>query len=167
MGKPQKPLQATPREALPRDDAAQLRLIADNLPAMSIAYDANLRCLFANRRFAEFFGLTAASIVGKHLREIIGEGPYHAVKPYFDRLLEGHHTTYQRTRVLDGGELRYLEVELIPHLAQEGRTQGLFAVTTDVTERKREEQLRILGYSVASTRRRYSSRSGTSACGWR
>ena len=133
----------------PREDAAQLRLIVDNLPAMSIAYDENLCCLFANRRFAEFFGLTTASIVGRHLREIVGEGPYQEIKPHFDQVLAGRRTTYQRTRILDGGERRHLEVELIPHLGKDGRTRGLFAVTTDVTERKREEQLSSLGNSVA------------------
>jgi diguanylate cyclase (GGDEF)-like protein/PAS domain S-box-containing protein len=141
---------AIPREQPFRDDAAQLRLIADNLPAMSIAYDENLRCMFANRRFAEFFGLSTANIVGKHLREIVGEDAYQEVKPYFDQVLEGRPTTYKRTRVLGNGELRYLEVELIPHIAEKGRVKGLFAVTTDVTERKREERLRILGHSVGS-----------------
>lgn len=127
----------------PRDAAAQLRFIADNVPAMSIAYDENLRCLFANRRFAEFFGLTTVNIVGKHLREIIGEGPYQEVKPHFDRVLEGHRATYKRTRVLASGEPRFLEVELTPHIGLAGRTPGLFAVTTDVTERRQvEEQLR-------------------------
>jgi diguanylate cyclase (GGDEF)-like protein/PAS domain S-box-containing protein len=136
-------------QATPRDDAAQLRLIADNIPVMSIAYDENLRCLFANRRFAEFFGLTTATIVGRHLREIIGDGPFREVKPYFDRVLQGHRTAYERTRIVDGGDRRYLEVELIPHHDQGGRIRGLFAVTTDVTERKREEQLRLLGHTVA------------------
>jgi diguanylate cyclase (GGDEF)-like protein/PAS domain S-box-containing protein len=134
----------------PRDDAAQLRLIADNVPAMSIAYDENLVCLFANRRFAEFFGLTTETIVGKHLREIIGEGPCREVMPYFARVLQGQHTSYKRTRVLDNGEKRELEVELIPHIGEDGRTRGVFAVTTDVTERKREEELRTLGLSVAA-----------------
>ena len=126
-----------------REDAAQLRLIADSVPAMSIAYDKNLLCLFANRRFAEFFGFTTSSIVGKHLREIIGEGPYQEIKASFDRVLAGHRATYKRTRVLDSGEPRYLEVELIPHLAADGSTQGLFAVTTDVTQQAvAQEQLR-------------------------
>jgi diguanylate cyclase (GGDEF)-like protein/PAS domain S-box-containing protein len=151
MGKPRRLAKAKLR-----DDAAQLRLIADNMPAMSIAYDKNLRCLFANRRFAEFFGLTTVSIVGKHLRDIIGEGPYQEIKTHFDRVLDGHRTTYKRTRVLDSGELRYLEVELVPHMGQDGKTQGLFAVTTDVTERKRadeklresEEKLRVFADNV-------------------
>ena len=136
-------LPGEPTPAQPRDDAEQLRLIADNVPAMSIAYDKHLRCLFANRRFAEFFGFTSASIVGKHLRDVIGEGPYQEVKCHFDQVLAGTRATYGRTRVLDGGERRHLEVELIPHIGSNGQTQGLFAVTTDVTERKRTlEQLR-------------------------
>ncbi len=126
-----------------REDAAQLRLIADSVPAMSIAYDKHLRCLFANQRFAEFFGLTTTNIVGKHLREIIGEGPYQEVKAPFDQVLAGQRATYKRTRVLDSGELRSLEVELIPHLGPDGGSRGLFAVTTDVTEREHvQAQLR-------------------------
>src|SRR5690349_11077237 len=97
------------RRPAPRDDAAELRLIADNVPAMSTAYDEHLICRFANRRFAEFFGLTTQSIVGRHLRQVIGEGPYQEVKPYFERVLAGHRTTYKRTRVMESGEQRYLE----------------------------------------------------------
>jgi diguanylate cyclase (GGDEF)-like protein/PAS domain S-box-containing protein len=138
-----------PRRQPPRDDAQELRLIADNVPAMSTAYDEHLICRFASRRFAEFFGFTTQSIVGKHLRQVIGEAPYREVKPYFDRVLAGHRTTYKRTRVMANGEKRYLEVELIPH-AEGARVRGLFAVTTDVTERKREEQLRTLGLTVAA-----------------
>src|SRR5437660_1418558 len=139
-----------PRQQAPRDDAQELRLIADNLPAMSTAYDENLVCRFASRRFADFFGFTTQSIVGKHLRQVIGEAPYREVKPYFDRVLAGHRTTYKRTRVMQNGEKRHLEVELIPHVASDGQVRGLFAVTSDVTERKREEQLRTLGLTVAA-----------------
>ena len=150
MGKHEKPASLRwPRHAL-REDAPQLCLIADNVPAMTVAYDQHLICVFANRRFAEFFGFTTETIVGRHLREVIGEGPYREVKPYFERVLAGRHTTYKRTRLLEGGERRYLEVELIPNIAPDRGVRGLFAVTTDVTERKREEHLRTLGLSVAA-----------------
>jgi diguanylate cyclase (GGDEF)-like protein/PAS domain S-box-containing protein len=135
--------------AAPADDAAQLRLIADNVPAMSVAYDERLLCTFANRRFAEFFGFTTATIVGRHLREVVGEQPYQEIKPHFDRVLAGERTTYKRIRTMPNGERRFLEVELIPHITG-GRVRGLFAVTTDVTERKREQDLRTLGLSVAA-----------------
>ncbi|MHB8725102.1 MAG: EAL domain-containing protein [Casimicrobiaceae bacterium] len=144
------PRWAMEREESPQDDPAQLRLIADSVPAMSIAYDQNLRCQFANRRFAEYFGLTARSIVGKHLREIVGEDAYREIKPFFDQVLAGRPSHYQRARALEDGTFRYLEVELIPHFGPDGRTRGLFAITTDATQRRREEQLRQLGYAAAA-----------------
>lgn len=127
-----------------RDKFTRLRDIVDKLPAMAIAYDEHLRCVFANRRFAESFGFTTAGILGLHLREIIGEAPYQEVQGYFDQVLAGGRATYARTRLLEGGERRHLEVELIPNVVEGGRVLGLFAVTNDVTERKQtEEQLRL------------------------
>ena len=108
--KPGKAAPITPPRHSPRDDAAELRLIADNVPAMSIAYDERLICLFANRRFAEFFGFSTETIVGRHLREIVGENAYPEVKPYFDHVLAGHRTTYKRVRLMPDGERRHLEV---------------------------------------------------------
>jgi diguanylate cyclase (GGDEF)-like protein/PAS domain S-box-containing protein len=134
-----------------RDDAAQLRLIADNVPAMTVAYDARLVCRFANRRFAEYFGFTTATIVGRHISAIIGGEAYVEVKPYFDQVLQGERTTYRRMLVLQSGERRELEAELTPHLDANGRSLGAFAVITDVTERLRGEHLRMLGLSVAAT----------------
>ncbi len=122
-----------------RESAAQLRLFADSVPAMSIVYDEKLRCLFANKRFAEYFGLTTGSIVGKHLREIVGEEAYREIKVHFDRVLQGYPTGYERTRRLPDGECRHLDVKLIPHIGEQGQVRGLFAVTSDITERKEEE----------------------------
>ena len=134
-----------------RDDPAQLRLIADSIPAMTIAFDEHFVCRFANRRYAEYFGFTTQSIVGRHVTDIVGEEAFVEVKPYFDQVMRGERTTYRRVRVLASGERRYLEVELTPHLDAQGRAKGLFAVTTDVTERQRGEHLRTLGLSVAAT----------------
>lgn len=150
MWKPGRRARAEPEDEAPLDNAAQLRLIIDNIPAMSVAYDENLRCLFANKRFAERFGLSTVNIVGRHLREIIGEAAFLEVKRHFDRVLAGYPTSYKRTQMLASGELRHLEVELIPRIGRNRISRGLFAVTTDVTERKREEQLRLLGHAVRS-----------------
>src|SRR5690349_20039796 len=132
-----------------REDPAQLRFIADSVPAMTVAYDEGLRCVFANRRYAEFFGFTTEKIVGRHLREIVGETVFEEISPYLAEVMRGHRTSYKRVRTLPDGEKRYLEVELIPHVA-EGRVRGLFSVTVDATVRRREEQLRMLGLSTAA-----------------
>jgi diguanylate cyclase (GGDEF)-like protein/PAS domain S-box-containing protein len=119
-----------------RDSAAQLRLFADNIPAMTASFDENLRYLFANKLFADHFGFAMADIVGKHLREIVGEDAYSEVKGHFARVLQGHPVTYQRIHRLQNGESRHLEVKLLPHFGAQGKVLGCFAVVTDVTEHK-------------------------------
>ena len=123
-----------------RESVAQLRIFADNVPAMAISYDNQLRCRFVNKRFAEYFGFTTDSIIGKHLSDVVGDAAYWEIKSYFDRVLAGHPTNYQRVRKLDNGDLRHLEVKLIPHFDEDSRVVGFFAVTADITERKQEEE---------------------------
>ena len=127
-------------ESALRESVDKLRLFADNVPSMTVSYDENLRCLFANRRYADFFGISPANIIGKHLREIVGEQDYREIEVHFAQVLQGHPVTYQRTRRLPDGEPRYIEVKLLPHVGDRGKVLGCFAVTTDITEHKLTEE---------------------------
>ncbi len=127
-------------EAALRDSAEKLRLFADNVPAMTASYDENLRCVFANMRYAVFFGQLPADIVGKHLREIVGEGAYGEIEGHFAQVLRGHPVTYRRTHKLRDGESRHIESKLVPHAADDGKAIGCFAVTTDITEQMLAEE---------------------------
>ena len=123
-----------------RESAEKLRLFADNVPAMTVSFDENLRCLFANKRYADFFRLSATDIIGKHLREIIGESDYSEIEGHFVQVLQGHPVTYERTLKLPSGEPGYVEVKLLPHIGAQGNTLGCFAVMTDITEHKLTEE---------------------------
>ena len=123
-----------------RASAQQLRLIADNVPTMTASYDENLHIVFANKRFADFFGFDSADIVGKHVRELTGAEAYRRIEGYFVKMLEGHPVTYQRTRKLANGESRYIEVKLLPHVGELGKVLGCFSVVTDITEHKLTEE---------------------------
>jgi diguanylate cyclase (GGDEF)-like protein/PAS domain S-box-containing protein len=124
------------------DEGAPLRLITDYLSGMSAAYDENLCCVFANRRYAEFFSFSLEGIIGKHLSTVIGDDPYQEFQVYTERVLTGQRVTFERTSVLDDGTERHLEVELIPNVSADGRTRGFFSIPTDATQRKRAEALR-------------------------
>ncbi|MCX7143651.1 MAG: PAS domain S-box protein [Proteobacteria bacterium] len=123
-----------------RESAESLRQFADNVPAMTVSFDDSLRCLFANRRYAEFFGFDRAEIVGKHLREIVGNDAYGAIEDRFAQVLSGNSVTYQRTRKLETGEICVLEIRVLPNIGGEGKVTGCFAVATDITERQRTEE---------------------------
>jgi diguanylate cyclase (GGDEF)-like protein/PAS domain S-box-containing protein len=123
-----------------RDSAEKLRLFADNVPAMTVSYDENLRCRFANKAFAEFFGFTVKNILGKHVREVVGEDGYREMEGNLVQVLQGHPVTYQRTHTLQNGEIGHLEINLLPQIGDQGQTLGCFAVTTDITEHKLAEE---------------------------
>ncbi len=128
------------REQALRDSAEKLRLFADNVPAMTVSWDENLHCRFANKPFTDFFGFSGETILGRHLREVVGEEAYREVEGYFEQVLRGYPVTYQRTRKLADGESRYIEVKLLPHIGERGNILGCFAVTTDITEHKLAEE---------------------------
>ena len=123
-----------------RDSAEKLRIFADNIPAMTAAFDENLRLLFVNKRYADFFGYGAADILGKHVREIIGERVYAEIECHFAQVLQGHPVTYQRTRKLANGESRFLEIKILPQIGNQGKVLGCFVVATDITEHKLVEE---------------------------
>jgi diguanylate cyclase (GGDEF)-like protein/PAS domain S-box-containing protein len=127
-------------EQAQRESAETLRLFADNVPAMAASWDASLRCTFANKLFGGFFGLAVEDVIGKHPREVLGEDAYREAEGPFAQVLQGHPVTYQGIRRSGEGELRYLEVKLLPHIDNQGTVLGCFSVTTDITEHKLAEE---------------------------
>ena len=123
-----------------RAGADQLRLFTDNVPAMTVSYDENLHCRFVNKRFAEFFSLTVKNTIGMHLRDVVGKETFREIEEHYAKVLSGHSVTYQRTHRLDSGEFRHLEIKLLPHLDEYGKTLGCFSVAADITEHKQAEE---------------------------
>jgi len=135
-----------------RDSAETLRLFADNVPAMTVAWDEHFRCRFANKVFSEFFGVAVEDMLGKHVREIIGEEVYRETEGYFLQALQGRQVTYQTTRKFQNSEICYLEIKLLPHIGDQGTFLGCFSVTTDITEHKlAEERIRQVAHHDSLT----------------
>ena len=123
-----------------RDRAQELRLFADNIPAMTVSWDESLHCRFANKVFTEFFGLALDDISGEHVRAVLGEEMYRELEGHFVQVLQGYPVTYASVHRLPNGESRYLEIRVVPHIGDQEKTTGCFSVITDITARKRAEE---------------------------
>ena len=120
---------------------ALLRLIADSVPALMAYYDLpGLRCQFANQGYAAYNGHTTESIIGLTVQEAIGDKAWQAIQPHVDRCSHGERVKYTREQTLPNGEVRMIEVNLIPHFDGAGQQLGSFVLITDITERWRAER---------------------------
>ena len=126
------------RQAL---DAARFRLLADHVPAWIALYGASdHRCLFANRGYAEAFGLTQESIVGKHFSEIVGAEGYAQVRGPVEELVRTlKPVVYERTLAQPGGEV-CLEIHLIPQFDELGVLLGSWVLVYDITRHRMAER---------------------------
>lgn len=116
-----------------------LRLVTDNIPAL-IAYIAPGPVFrFANRRYAEWFGQSVASIVGRSAQDVAGPDLYPVLEPHIEFAFQGNAVSYEYTRKRTDGETTYMRSTLIPDMTNDGRTLGIFVLSLDASEQKRGE----------------------------
>ncbi len=119
----------------------QIRMLADNVPAQ-IAYFAatDLRCLFANKAYANMWGWDEHNILGRTVEEVIGKESYDAIAPHIERTRRGEPVTYERSVMDAAGGERILEVNLLPQRDAEGRTEAAVVLIHDITRHRRAER---------------------------
>jgi diguanylate cyclase (GGDEF)-like protein/PAS domain S-box-containing protein len=118
-----------------QESEAKLRLIADNLPVMVVYADRDLRFLFANRLYLEFFGVTLDQVLGRRLGEIAGETAESLIRSKLRVLARGETVTFERERPDRAGDMRHYEVRVIPNRHGD-ELVGFFTVIQDVTQRE-------------------------------
>jgi PAS domain S-box-containing protein len=115
----------------------QLRVVIDNVPVMIVDVDANDRYRYCNRRYADFFGHSAEALVGRTVREVIGEQGYIRFSAAVAEARKGEAVTYERPAAVRGRDAVELEVRVVPQMRAQRGYQGCYVLLTDVTERKR------------------------------
>ena len=119
----------------------QIRMLADNVPALIATFDATtLQCRFANKAYARMWGLSELSIIGKTVREVIGEEGYREISPHIERARRGEGVVYERTMRAGDGATHILEVSLLPQRDDEGNVTAAFVMIHDITRHRLAEQ---------------------------
>ena len=137
------------------------RLLANGLQAMIAYYDSpelGAGCRFANKAYANAFGFTESSLIGKTFVEIIGEAAAREVQPAIDTVVnERRAVAYVRELAAADGTRRWIEVNVLPNLPPGGgRPVGAFVIVTDITGHRlatqalRESEERLAKFMQAS-----------------
>ena len=127
-------------EASLREREQQLSLIADHLPGLVARLDRQLRYLFVSLGYEQLLQRPRAEVVGRTMREIVGEERTAQARPFFDRALAGKEVAFEAAVPRTGREDLHLLVRLVPDVDQTGGVRGVFVVALDISERKKAEE---------------------------
>ena len=112
----------------------QLRLIANAFPGKVAYVDAQQRYQFINQQYEAWYQVPAEQIIGKTVKDLMGESIYQSIQDYIAAALSGQQIGYEFTGAFEDGKERCLGVSYIPHLNQVGETLGFFVVCQIVSE---------------------------------
>ena len=128
-----------------------LLALADLLPVMTGYYDTDLRLQFINKLFAEWLDLPRMELIGKHMREILGEDAFEHRRPMIEAALAGERQFFVADFNHPTRGLVSAQTEYVPWLRPGGEVIGFVIVVQDVTEQRIAE--RALKESEARFRR--------------
>ena len=121
------------------DKERQLRQVIDSIPTPMCYVDAGERYSYVNDAFLGYVGLRSDEIVGRPVREVLGDERWERLKPHLERVRAGEALAVERFVTFADGRRRWMTVRLTPRFAG-GEYLGYYATTSDIHEQKAVEQ---------------------------
>lgn len=118
---------------------SRLHLVTDSLPAGIAYWDKNLRCLFANKRFAAAFGCEKDEIVGRDALAVVGRKTLDELGAYIDRVRSGEAVTFEYQTMLGTDRAAIIRTWLVPEVHGHNDVAGFFILSLDITRQQAAE----------------------------
>ena len=119
---------------------AERKKLTDAVPALISHIDANFRYVFVNQTYELWFGLKQEYIIGKHVREVLGETAWQRVCPYMERALSGEQVFCEEELLYQRGGPRWVHVSYTPDCDDRGKVRGFIGLAQDISLSKRAEK---------------------------
>ncbi len=118
-----------------------MRVVTDTIPGMVAYWTSDLRCVYSNNAYEEWFGKTQKQMQGIHIRDMMGEELFRKNEPFICAALRGEQQKFERTLTKADGSIGYTWAFYIPSF-EAGMVVGFFVLVSDITELK-ETQLEL------------------------
>ncbi|WP_051447569.1 PAS domain-containing sensor histidine kinase [Rhizobium leguminosarum] len=110
---------------------ADIRDMVDTVPAIMSYFDANLICRFANEYHFGWYGRSPSTMIGLHLRDIIGETDFANRMQYIERAFRGESSSFETLIPHHDGSYRDTAVRYVPRKTERG-VEGFYILAFDV-----------------------------------
>jgi PAS domain S-box-containing protein len=117
-------------------DFSAMLAIADILPVMVAYVDTGLTYRFVNKPLAQWIGLPRKDILGRTIRDIVGERAFEHRRPMLEAALSGQRTFFASE--FDHRERGHVAVQsdYVPWADARGEVRGIIILFQDVTEQR-------------------------------
>jgi PAS domain S-box-containing protein len=117
-----------------------LRTTMDNAPALMSYVDQETRYRRVNQVYGQWFGLKPDEVVGRSMREVVGEGVWPLLSPHVARAQAGEPQDFE-VEVDDPREgPRWMHATYSPDRDASGQVRGFVVHVLDITARKKAER---------------------------
>ncbi len=140
------PLATLPPEQLPPGMPAEMftapgmLAIADLLPVMCAYVDRSFTYRFLNQGLADWFEKPRSAILGKTMREVLGEASWAHRQPILQAALAGERQLFVADIDHETRGPCAVQVQYVPWTGPGGRVEGLVVLIDDVTEQRVTER---------------------------
>jgi PAS domain S-box-containing protein len=118
-----------------------LLTLADLLPVMTAFVDRDLRYRFINKPLAEWLERPRRDLIGRHMREVIGDKAFEHRQPMLQAALAGERQFFAATFDHPSRGLVAAQTDYTPWVNPEtGKVEGIVIVVTDITEQRVTER---------------------------
>jgi two-component system sensor histidine kinase VicK len=133
-----------------RRSEEQLRLITNALPVLIAYVDEHQYYRFNNKAYEDWLGKSPDDIYGSNIETVWGAECYARMQIYVKLALRGQAVTYENEITLKNGLPCSVNVTYIPHLDEQNKVIGFFALTSDISDRKAIERMKDEFIAVVS-----------------
>lgn len=121
----------------------EFQLLADSVPAYFAYIDAAHRYRFVNKQHKRFFKVSGSTIIGKHVRDVLGAKTYAALRGYMERALAGEQVFFELEFEPPAVGPRWVEFtfypDCYPDCDESGHCKGFYVLAVNITEKKRAD----------------------------
>lgn len=122
-----------------RENEQQLRLITSSLPVLIAYVGVDCRYRFVNHAYEKWFDRPHTEMVGRSMREVLGEELHAITRPNVERALAGDEVRFEACVPHRSGVRRHVTASYIPNRGPSGEVLGFVTLIQDISERKRIE----------------------------
>ena len=127
----------------------QMQVMIDSLPVLISYIDPQQHYQFANATYSQWFTPQGGSVVGLHMRDVLGHSVYETVRPYVEAALAGEPTRYEADVDFKAAGVMVVDTQIVPHFGRDGTVVGAYELVSDITDQiKAETSLQFTQFAV-------------------